>query len=216
MKVLITSGATGLAQALATGLSGHHQVRLTDLVDVKTDCDFVRCDLGHEGETETLVDGMDAIVHLSELPPSLYSDEREIDFQTRCTYNLLFAAKEKKVPHVIYVSSLRLFETCDPNWNVTEVWRPRPTTEAKVMARYLGEFTCREFAREGSARITCLRLGALNGKATDALTTDDAVKAISKTLTINGPRWQIIHIQSDVPNARFPTTRMKDVLFSEQ
>jgi len=50
------------------------------------------------------VEGMDAIVHLAELPASLYSDEREVDFQTRCVYNLLFAARAKQVPHVIYVS----------------------------------------------------------------------------------------------------------------
>ena len=81
------------------------------------------------------------------------------------------------------------------------------------MARYLGEFTCREFAREGSVRVTCLRLGALDGDSTDALTTADAVQAIAKALTANGPHWQVLHVQSDVPDARFPTGRMKEVLF---
>ena len=37
MKVLITSGETALAQALAEALAGTHEVVLTDVVDVETD-----------------------------------------------------------------------------------------------------------------------------------------------------------------------------------
>lgn len=215
MNVLITSASSSLAQALATHLSGDHQVRLTDLVDVDVDGEFVVCGLGHEGETEGLVDGMDAIVHVGDLPESLRSDEAEVDFQTRLTYNILFAAREKKVPHVIYISSLRLFESCDENWNVTETWAPRPTPEADVMSRYLGEFTCREFAREHSVRVTCLRVGGVGGDGTDALAIDDAVQVIEKALASSGPMWRVLHVQSDVPNARFPTTEMKATLFGE-
>lgn len=215
MNILITSASTPLAQALAKHLSGEHTVRLTDLVDVDGDSEFVKCGLGHEGETEDLVDGMDAIVHLGELPDTLYSEEAEVDFQTRLTYNIMFAAREKKVPHVIYASSLRVFETCDENWNVTETWAPRPTPEPKVMARYLGEFTCREFAREHSVRVTCLRLGDVDGIGTDALAIDDAVTVIDKALASSGPMWRVLHVQSDVPNARFPTTEMKSVLFED-
>ena len=213
MQVLITSGENPLAQALAKHLSGDHQVKVTDLVDGEVDGDFVPCGLGHEGETEDLVDGMDAIVHVGELPESLRGDEAEVDFQTRLTYNLLFAAREKKVPHVIYLSSLRLFESCDENWNVTETWAPRPTPEANVMSRYLGEFTCREFAREHSVRVTCLRLGDVGGDGTNALAMDDAVKVIEKALSSSGPMWRVVHVQSDVPNARFPTTEMKAAFF---
>lgn len=212
MRILITSGATKLAQALAADLSGEHEVKLTDLVDVETDHAFEKNELSHEGKTEEMVDGMDAIVHLAELPDGERSDEREVDFQTRCTYNIMFAAREKKVPHVIYISSLRLFEACDPNWNVTEVWAPRPSTEAGPMSRYLGEFTCREFAREHSVRVTCLRFGDVGGDGDMVLSVDDAVQAIGKALVKNGSMWQVLHVQSDVPNARFPIAHAKDVL----
>ena len=212
MNVLITSGETALARALAAALSGEHEVVLTDVVEVETDRDFVTCELGHEGETEALVDGMDAIVHLAELPEALKSDAREMDFQTRCTYNLMYAAREKNVPHVVYVSSLHLFASCDPNYQVTEVWAPRPSTEAEPLARYLGEFTCREFAREHSVRVTCLRFGDVGGDGTMALTVADAVKAIGRVLATDGPMWQVLHVQSDVPHARFPIDRAMGVL----
>lgn len=212
MNVLITSGATSLAQALASKLSPQYDVTLTDLADVKTESVFVRCELGHDGETETLVDGMDAIVHLAELPEGLRSDEREIDFQTRCTYNLMVAAREKKVGHVVYISSLRLFEACDPNWNVTEQWAPRPSTDAGPMSTYLGEFTCREFAREHSVRVTCLRFGDLGGEGDTALTVEDAVTAIRSALSNDGPMWRVLHVQSEVENARFPIAQAKNAL----
>lgn len=212
MRVLITSGATSLAQALARDLSPQHEVTMTDLVDVKTEFDFVRCELGHDGETESLVDGMDAIVHVAELTDDRRSDEREIDFQTRCTYNLMVAAREKNVRHVVYLSSLSLFETCDPNWNVTEQWAPRPTTDAAPMAKYLGEFTCREFAREHSVRVTCLRFGDVGGEGDTALTVGDAVRAINAALEKDGPMWRVLHVQSEVENARFPIDQAKEAL----
>ena len=212
MKVLITSGEIALAQALAEALADTHEVVLTDVVDVETDREFVTCELGHEGETEDLVDGMDAIVHLATLPEALKSDDREMDFQTRCTYNLMYAAREKNVPHVVYVSSLHLFATCDPNYHVTEVWAPRPSTQAEPLARYLGEFTCREFAREHSVRVTCLRFGDVGGDSDMALSVADAVRAIGQALATDGPMWQVLHVQSEVAQARFPIDRAKSVL----
>ena len=212
MRVLITSGATSLAQALARDLSPEHEVTLTDLEDVETDVAFVRCELGHDGEAESLVDGMDAIVHVAELPDDRRSDEREIDFQTRCTYNLMVAAREKNVRHVVYLSSLSLFETCDPNWNVTEQWAPRPSTDAAPLGKYLGEFTCREFAREHSVRVTCLRLGEVGGDGDAALSVKDAVRAIASALTKEGPLWRVLHVQSEVENARFPIDQAKEAL----
>ncbi len=212
MRVLITSGATSLAQALARDLSPQHEVTLTDLEDVEKDVAFVRCELGHDGEAESLVDGMDAIVHVAELPDDRRSDEREVDFQTRCTYNLMVAAREKKVGHVVYLSSLSLFETCDPNWNVTEQWAPRPSTDAAPLGKYLGEFTCREFAREHSVRVTCLRLGEVGGDGDAALSVKDAVRAIASALTKEGPLWRVLHVQSEVENARFPIDQAKEAL----
>lgn len=212
MRVLITSAETALAQALAADLSRQHEVTLTDVSELTTEFPFRQCELGHDGETESLVDGMDAVVHVAELPQCQRSDEREVDFQTRCTYNLMVAAREKNIGHVVYLSSLSLFETCDPNWNVTEQWAPRPSTDAGPMGKYLGEFTCREFAREHSVRVTCLRLGEVGGAGDTALSVKDAVRAIASALKIEGPMWRVLHVQSEVENARFPIGQAREAL----
>ena len=226
MNILITSAASDLAQGLANALSGEHQIRLTDLIDVETDFEFVRSDLGHDEETNKLVQGMEAIVHLAQVPPTVLSESnqpenQEIDFQTRCTYNLLMAASEEKVPRAIYASTLHLFDPHDEDWTVTEVWRPRPTTDAPILSRYLGEFTCREFAREGRMNIACLRLGTLVTAAEAAnqpfdstwLEMNDAIHAFECALNASAERrWELYHIQSEFPNSRFFIRKAKESL----
>ncbi len=226
MNILITSAASDLAQGLANALSGEHQIRLTDLIDVEADFEFVRCDLGHDEATNKLVQGIDAIVHLAQLPPSVLSESnqpenREIDFQTRCTYNLLMGASEEKVARAIYASTLHLFDSHDEDWTVTEVWRPCPTTDASILSKYLGEFTCREFAREGRMSVACLRLGTLVTAAAAAnqpfdstwLEMNDAIHAFECALTsASERRWEIYHIQSEFPNSRFFINKAKTSL----
>ena len=72
MNILITGAASELAQALASHLSENHQIRLTDIVDIKTDFEFVRSDLGHDDATNELVRGMDSIIHLAETSSRLF------------------------------------------------------------------------------------------------------------------------------------------------
>ena len=225
MNILITAAASPLAQDLAEAFSPEHSVRLTDVVDVATRWPFVRCDLGHDVETDRLVAGVDALIHLAALPPRQIdgtedSANRLIDYQTRCTYNLLLAASEAGVPRCIYASSLSIFANCEEDWAINEQWRPRPSTESQVLAHHLGEFTCREFAREGRIAITCLRLGQLeqaNAVAVQPhdptwLARADAVQAFQRALAAPAQPWAVYHIQSAFPGARFSTGRAQDTL----
>jgi len=223
MNILITSAASDLAQRLASALSGEHQIRLTDLVDVETDLEFVRSDLGHDEATNKLVQGVDTIVHVAQLPSSVLAASSQpentvIIYQTRWTYNLLMAAVEEGVSRAIYASTLHLFDSHDEDWTVTEVWRPRPSTDASILSKYLGEFTCREFAREGHMNIACLRLGTLVTAEAAAnqpfdstwLEINDAVHAFECALNTAGERrWEIYHIQSEFPNSRFFINKAK-------
>lgn len=215
MNVLITSAASELSTRLATAVSDSHTVRLTELQPVDTDLDFIQSDLGHDESTNELVKGMDTIVHIAEIPPPILADANQsdnfhLDYQTRCTYNLLMAASEEGVKHFIYTSTLRLFENHDEDWTVKENWRPRPTTDSFVLSKHLGEFTCREFSREGKINVSILRLGTLT-TAEEAkkdeinsmwLEIDDAVSAFQGAIEAPSS-WGIFHIQSEFPGSRF-------------
>ena len=184
---------------------------------------FDGCDLGHDAATDRLVAGVDVLIHLA-LPPPEFADETEtaanelIDYQTRRTYNLLLAASEAGVSRCIYASSLSLFAECEEDWAVDEKWRPRPSTEPLVLAQHLGEFTCREFAREGRIAITCLRLGKIGQPDDNAaqppdptwLALADAVHAFQCTLVAPAEPWAIYHIQSAFTGARFGTRKARD------
>ena len=229
MNILITAGASALAHDLAEALSTKHTVRLTDVADAPGPWPFTRCALDADAATDELVAGVDALIHLaalhSENPASTSEDaesaaNRLIDFHTRRAYNLLLAASAAGVSRCVYASSLGLFANCDDDWAIDEQWRPRPSTEPPALALHLGEFVCREFAREGRIAITCLRLGNL-GKADASapppadptrLARDDAVRAFECALAAPPEPWAVYHIQSEFPGARFSTVKARDGL----
>jgi hypothetical protein len=212
MKVLVTLASSHLSLEIASSLGGSHEVRLTDKNEVSTDLEIVRSDLGHGAPTNELVRGMNAIVHSGEIDPAA-SVSDQLDYQMRCTYNLLWSAAEEGVQRFIYLSSLRLMDGYDPDLAVTERWKPLPTTNVSVLCYHLGEMICREFARENKISVVILRLGDFESEkvaktaiSTSTLYMDDAALAIEKALGADHSGWlDIYHIQSVVPNARYLT-----------
>ena len=222
MNILITSAGSELARNVAGALVKNHTLRLTELYPVDTvEGTFVQSELGHDESTNKLVRGIDTIIHIAEIPSNLLAeadqpDNYAIDYQTRCTYNLLMAASEEGVKHAIYASTLHLFEQHGEDWTVTESWRPRPSVDSFVISKHLGEFTCREFGREGKLNVTCLRLGNLvtaDAAATAELDSmwlemNDAVTAFQGALESPSP-WRVFHIQSEFPGSRFAIGKAK-------
>jgi hypothetical protein len=221
--ILITCGGARLAQSLAAGLQATYPIRLTERAPVRTDHEFVECALGHDSATQAAVRGAEAIVHVAEPRPQETPGE-QIDFLTRCTYNLLWAAAEESVPRVVLLSTLDLMTAYDPDFTVSETWRTRPPAEPNALGKHLAEFTCREFAREGRISIVVLRLGKVvreeevRGQPFDPLWVEErdvahAVScALAAGLTAKLGRWQIFHIQPDSPRSRFAVNRAKQAL----
>lgn len=209
MNILITSAASPLAQTLADGLRGNHTVRLTERVAVKGKADLAVSPLGPDLSTNLLVRGMDAIVHVAE-PLSTDNAQQQIDYLTRCTYNLCLAAADEGVKRLVYLNTLAVMAAYDPTYLVNEVWRPQPTTAPGLLAKHLGEATCREFAREVKLEVVSLRLGHVCVEAAAdpmGLMPADAVQAVASALVAPLPRrWIVAHIQHGDATARFPIT----------
>lgn len=219
MHLLITAAAAPLAQALTTSLQGEHTLRLTERVPIAGRTDFVLAALGPDLATNLLVRGMDAIVHVAEPLPA-DNELQQIDYLTRCTYNLCLAAAAEGVKRLIYLSTLDLMTAYDTKDWVNERWKPRPSPDAPVLAKHLGEFTCREFAREHQLGVVVLRLGkvvraeAVVGQPVDPLWVDerDVAQAVNLALTADLPRWAVFHIGADSPQARFSVGAAKRAL----
>lgn len=220
MKILVTNASAQLSQYVATSLSDKHSVRLSDRSDVSTDLEFVRSELGHDESTNDLVRGMDAIIHSGEVEPGASVSE-QLDVAMRCTYNLLWAASEEKVPTIIFLSSLLIFDRHEWGMVVTERWRPAPSKYAPVLSHHLGEYVCKEFARERKLNVVCLRLGEFSPAENrpDAWNPSslgvypvDVAQAVEKALAAGLSGWNVFHIQSDVPRKRYLTTAAENTL----
>ncbi len=222
----MTSAHSDLARVIAAELRGNYQVRLTAPVHVEAPYEFVKSALNPDELTNLAVRGVDAIVHVAEPPPDVGHVEG-IDYRTRCTYNLLRAAGKEGVRHVVYLSSVRVMAGYDESFEVDEEWRPLPTIATAGLSDHLGEFTCREFSREGKLDIVVLRLGkvvraeALACKAIDPPWVDsrDVAQAVGRALSslsagsvLSGTSWSVFHIQSGSPRARFSIHKAKRVL----
>ena len=217
MNILITGASGPLSRRLASALGGQHKVTLTDIAGVPGVEGFVRCDLDHDSATSDLVRGVDVIVHSGQTDANADVSER-LDTAIRRLYNLVWAAYEESVPRIVFLSSLSVMGRYDEGLVVTESWKPAPTTDADVLSFHLGEFICREFAREHRIEVVCLRLGELVWSSdapasTSALYPGDALRAVESALTVDisegyaGSQcyWGLFHVQSAVPDQRFLT-----------
>ena len=223
MNLLITSATEWLPARLSRELGTSHEICLTDRQADPRMPDLVVSDLGHDSGAEHLVRGMDAIIHWGGTDPTANTSDR-LDQAMYCTYNLLKSAFDEGVSRVVFLSSLDLLKQYPDHYTVTEQWRPEPTPDISTLSYHLGEYVCREFAREQRLSVVCLRLGDLvwNGEAdsSSALLIQDAVQAVELALTCKAGYdpvlsrwfllpdpfgWDVYHIQSDVPDARFVT-----------
>jgi nucleoside-diphosphate-sugar epimerase len=211
MKILFTSASDRLTQRLADALSVEHDVTLTDLAVVDTPHRFVQSDLGHDPSTNELIRGVDVIVHSGAVDPNA-SVSDQIDYQTRATYALMWAAWEEKVPRIVYLSSLELVDAYGPDYLLTEEWKPRPTPEPPSLTYHLGEFVCKQFAREHKLKVVSLRFGDVLWDESEqvgptSLYLDDAVQAVDRALSVKIRNWEVYHVQSSVPDQRYLTRK---------
>jgi nucleoside-diphosphate-sugar epimerase len=115
MKVLIT-GAAGLIgrEVTATLVANGHEVLATDRVnyDQSPAKNFAVGDL-ESGEFVSALDfNCDAVVHMGSIPsPVTDSDEKVFHNNVMGTYHVFASAVEKKVPLLIYASSLSIYGT---------------------------------------------------------------------------------------------------------
>jgi hypothetical protein len=93
---------------------------------------------------------------------------------------------------------MALMEAYPEDYVVDESWQPQPAPEAGSLGPYVSELVGREFARDGSLGVVCLRFGELGSR--EGTTEADAVHAARQALLIGpkarGYRWWLFHVTS--------------------
>lgn len=204
MRVLITGADCRLGQLAVARFGETHDLRTTGTSPSAPDGsagETYRCaDLRRPEDVAPLVAGIDAVLHLSVYDPAplpgVDAEQERLDLAARGTYVLLQEARKAGVARVVLASTLSLFDAYAEEFVVDESWRPRPGAGAELLAPYLGEMVCREFAREGGIGAVCLRFGPLG--AEDGTPEQDAVEALAQALAMpmraRGYRWHVFHI----------------------
>ena len=223
MRVLLTSASSRTAEMVANQLKHlGHELKLTDVVSDEVS-EIISCDLNHDSATDDLIADVDAIVHIGYEGYSCDDPSRMIDYHTRGTYNLLWAAAESDVSRVVNISTLRLMESYEENLVVTENWRSLPPAgDTGLLCAHLCEIVCKEFARDRMATVVNLRLGwpIVNGGRDSARESGESAvvcaidvgKAIDAALSAEVEQWQDVHIQSPLTRQRYLTTKAESLL----
>jgi len=226
MNVLITGAASPLGQQIVAELDSNHQLRLLDNTtpDIKYEnFEFIQGSLVDPSIASEATQNIDVLIHTGEPPPNLPQDPLEceqvlLDLATRGTHVLFKAAVDTGVKRFIYGSTLEIFGSYPDDTYISEFYKPLPTPEIYQMARYLGELTCREFARTYMITVTSLRLGRLvleedvADRDLDLMWLDlrDAARAFAGALKRDQSssvqwtqRWAVYHIGAPIKNPKF-------------
>ena len=226
MNILITGAASRLGQQIIAELVSDHQLRLLDstMPDIKYEnLEFIQGSLVEPNIAHEAVRNIDVLIHTGELPQRLPQDllKREqmlMDLATRGTHLLFKAAVETGVKRFIYGSTLEIFSSYSDDIYISEFYKPLLKPEIHQLTRYLGELTCREFARSYLVTVTSLRLGKLVleeevvDQALDLMWLDlrDAARAFQGALQRDQSfsvqwtqRWAVYHICAPFDNPKF-------------
>ena len=235
MNILLTGAASALGREIAAALDGEHNLRrLDDCAAIDTQGEWVQASLVDPEAMWQAVRDIDVVIHTGQPPSDLPQDplaceEMALDLATRGTHVLCQAAVEAGVKRLVYGSTLEVFSGYPDTVYISEHYKPLPSTEMRVLAPYLGEMVCREFARDYAITATALRLGKLvraeevAGEPPDLMWVDirDAASAFVSAIARDNSaslnwvaRWAVFHICAPMANAKFLIGRAEGMGYS--
>jgi len=142
---------------------GGYDLRLTDMVDLDTEHEFVKADLSKSEEAAPLCDGVEELMHIAAIHPwKKYTPEQYMDCNIKGTYNILESAARAEVKRVIYTSSVAAmgYKASSPDELPFDETKPcTPTEDIYGVSKYVGELFCKMFAARDGLDYLALRPG---------------------------------------------------------
>ncbi|WP_459645950.1 NAD-dependent epimerase/dehydratase family protein [Kineococcus sp. NUM-3379] len=162
--VCVTGAAGRVGRAVVADLLAHgYRVHATDERPPADDlgAPFLRADLTDFGQAVQVVDGVDAVVHLANVPaPGLLPDSVTFSANTTMNYNVFAAAARAGLERVVWASSettLGLpFDTAPDYVPVDEDHYPRPES-AYALSKVASEIVAEQVSRWSGIPFVALR-----------------------------------------------------------
>tara|TARA_Y100000768_G_scaffold148658_2_gene110990 strand:+ start:7501 stop:8190 length:690 start_codon:yes stop_codon:yes gene_type:complete len=221
-NILISSSSTKIGKILSKSLSNHNlkfiEENSLNYKDTK--------------ELNNIFQNIDIYFHIGYKGTSLNKNEDLIDFHTRKTYDLLYAAGEENVERIFSISTLNLFLDIESNLTVTENWELSfPVDDIDILCANLSEKVCKEFARDQVFEVINIRLGEIDENSDYRLSESKLSKSIEKFIEYDfyseqskltrgpfnsarkkGPNWINYHLQDTFEGQRFLTNKIDNFI----
>src|SRR5882724_621092 len=165
---LVTGGAGFIGSHIAEALAARGaSVRVIDNLStghlenieaIGAKVDFIKGDLADDATVRKVVEDVEIIFHEAALPSVPRSIANPRETHLACvdgTFNLLSAAKERKVRRLIYAASSSAYGD-QPTLPKVESMRPEPLSPYAA-AKLVGEYYCQVFTRSYGLETICLR-----------------------------------------------------------
>jgi nucleoside-diphosphate-sugar epimerase len=173
MKICVTGSSGRAGRAVVSDLAGHgHLVVGTDLVPPGGDggpAEFLRADLTDYGQAAEVLQGVDAVVHLANIPaPGLRTPAVTFNDNMTMNFNIFHAAAQAGLRRVVWASSettLGLPFSTPPRYApVDEGHYPVPTS-TYALSKVASETVAAQIAQWSGIAFVALRFSNILGPA---------------------------------------------------
>lgn len=248
MKILVTGSLGHIGSRIIPLLPDRFDLKLTDIREGELMGRPVSTlDITDYEAVLAAVQDMDAILHLAiaserdivtdvarfhadEGDEYIRFNEATIDINIRGTYHIFEAARQNRIPRVVYGSSLTVFIGNPVYESIDDDLPPRPSNfygVTKLWGEQLGEY----FSRKHGLRVYCLRLGTPHPMKDQPLlqqwmkapipqwtfvSYDDIAKAVRSALESDGPSFGAYSIVSSIPGSIFNVSKAIEIGWQPQ
>jgi len=221
-NILISSSNTEIGKFLSKCLKNHNLKYIEES----------KLDYTDPKELNEIFKNIDIYFHLGYQGTNLNKEKDLIDFHTRKTYDILFAAGEENIKRVFSISTLDLYLEIESNLTVTENWEIKyPVDNINILCANLSENVCKEFARDEVFEVINLRLGDLINSSNSKLSENKLSSCLERLIQLDfyseeskqskgpfysarkkGPNWINYHIQDSFNGQRFLTNKIDGLI----
>jgi uronate dehydrogenase len=202
--VLITGAAGMIASELRKRLSPKFSLKLTDITPVgplSEREEFVAADLADMARLESMMAGVDAVVHLGGIAVEEVW-EKIMPANVAGAYNLFEAARRAGVRRIVVASSNHTVGFFPRSETIDDRVLPRPDGRyglSKAFAEMLGRLYADKYRME----VFCIRIGAMTLEPEDVrrlaiwIHPEDLVSLVEIGITAPGVKFEIVYGMSD-------------------